>query len=94
MFVVIAVLLGVATYAVPRGFLPFYLGGWFLVLVSLNVRYARPEGDRTRDALTVVDAVALFAFVFLAFRAFLGSATVTLVAAIAGVAGVAYSLSL
>lgn len=90
----------VATMLVPRSYFLRYLAAWMVFLGARSVKQAGKgvgrlpsDGSAGFLVLSVLEAVALFVFGYLALVGFLGSDWGLLVAAGAGVAAAFYSLT-
>jgi hypothetical protein len=91
---VVIALLFVATALVPFNLLPFYIGGWLFVLLSISMRETRIAEGRAEAVPFVLNGVALFLFVAVAFTSFdFGNLSAT-AAGLVGVGVAVYGMSL
>ncbi|MFP4174304.1 MAG: hypothetical protein ACLFSW_00800 [Halobacteriales archaeon] len=91
---VVLVLLFVAVAVVPFNLLPFYIGGWILTLFGTAMNETRIADGPAGAVPFVLNGVALFLFVAVAFKSFdFGNLPAT-AAGLVGVFAVVYSMSL
>jgi len=90
----VAVLLLASAAFLPTRLILFYISGWLLTLMGINLRQTRLRDSIASDLTTVIDGIALFVFVLIGFRTLITSNLVGMALTLIGVGAVAYSSSL